>query len=219
MTWNDINVFQYQRLLPIMQETEHIEMYSKIIAVLFNMTENEVDSLSIEEYLGLKVKANIILNDDIKGKPAKYIKLKNKRYKCIYDIRNLPASRYIETKVFSDDFVGNLHKIAASMVMPMKKTIFGWQVDKYDASKHEEYAQDMLEARFVDVYHSALFFLSVLLNWTKVSQGYLIEELSKMKTRSEAAKEVADLLKYLDGIIPYMKLPNSIISKLMKHGI
>lgn len=219
MNWQDINLFQYQRLLPILQESENIEQYSKIIGVLYNMTENEVNSLSVEEYIDLKAKVNILLNTDITGKPVKYIKLKGKRYKCIYDIRNLPSARYIESKVFSEDFVGNLHKIAATMVLPMKRTLFGWKVQKYDASKHEEYAQDLLEARFVDIYHSAVFFLSVLMNWTKVSEGYLIEELSKTKTHSEAVKEVADLLKYMDGIIPYMKLPNSTIQRLMKSGI
>jgi hypothetical protein len=218
MTWQDINLFQYQRLLPILQESENIEQYSKIIGVLYNKTDNEVNSLSVDEYLTLKARVNLLLNTDIKGNPVKYIKLKGKRYKCIYDIKNLPAARYIESKVFSDDFIGNLHKIAATMVMPMKKTIFGWKVQKYDASKHEVYAQDMLEARFVDVYHSSVFFLSVLLNWTKVSQGYLIEELSKTKTHSEAVKEVADLLKYMDGIIPYMKLPDLTIQRLMRYG-
>jgi hypothetical protein len=218
MTWQDINLFQYQRLLPILQESENIEQYSKIIGVLYNMTDNDVNSLSVDEYLTLKARVNLLLNTDIKGNPVKYIKLKGRRYKCIYDIKNLPAARYIESKVFSDDFIGNLHKIAATMVMPMKKTIFGWKVQKYDASKHEVYAQDMLEARFVDVYHSSVFFLSVLLNWTKVSQGYLIEELSKTKTHSEAVKEVADLLKYMDGIIPYMKLPDLTIQRLMRSG-
>ena len=219
MTWQDINLFQYQRLLPILQESENIEQYSKIIGVLYNMTDNEVNSLSVDQYLDYKAKVNILLNTDIVGKPVKFIKLKGKRYKCIYNIKNLPAARYIESKVFSDDFIGNLHKIAATMVLPMKRTIFGWKLAKYDASKHEEYAQDMLEARFVDVYHSAVFFLSVLMNWTKVSQGYLIEELSKTKTHSEATKEVADLLKYMDGIIPYMRLPDSTIQRLMRSGI
>lgn len=218
MTWQDINLFQYQRLLPIIQEGENIDQYSKIIGVLYDMTENQVNSLSVDEYLNLKAEVNLLLNTEIKGKPVKYIKLKGRRYKCIYDIKNLPAARYIESKVFSEDFVGNLHKIAATMVMPMKRTIFGWKVDKYDASKHDVYAQDMLEARFVDVYHSAVFFLSVLLNWIKVSEGYLIQEFSKTKTHSEAVKEVADLLKYMDGIIPYMKLPDSTIQRLIKHG-
>lgn len=81
MNWTEINLFQYQRLLPILQESENIEQYSKIIGVLYNMTENEVNSLTVDEYLDLKAKVNLLLNTDIIGKPVKYIKLKGKRYK------------------------------------------------------------------------------------------------------------------------------------------
>lgn len=217
MNWSDINLFQYQQLVKALSIEDEIDKTVKLVSIVTGMTENQVLSLSIADFNKEKQKLNF-LSEDIQGKPVSYINVNGRRYECIYDVRNIPAARYIESKVFGNDLVNNIHKIAATMVLPMKKTIFGWKRAKYNAANHEQYAQDMLEARFVDVYHSAVFFLSVYLNWIKVSQGYLMEELKKKKVPSEEIEAVQDFLKYMDGTIPYMKLPDSTISKLMKHG-
>jgi len=217
MNWSDINLFQYQQLVKALSIEDDIDKTVKLVSIVTGMTENQVLSLSIADFNKEKQKLNF-LSEDIQGKPVNFINVNGRRYECIYDVRNIPAARYIESKVFGNDLVNNIHKIAATMVLPMKKTIFGWKRAKYNAANHEQYAQDMLEARFVDVYHSAVFFLSVYLNWIKVSQGYLMEELKKKKVPSEEIEAVQDFLKYMDGTIPYMKLPDSTISKLMKHG-
>lgn len=217
MNWSDINLFQYQQLVKALSIEDEIDKTVKLVSIVTGMTENQVLSLSIADFNKEKQKLNF-LSEDIQGKPVNFINVNGRRYECIYDVRNIPAARYIESKVFGNDLVNNIHKIAATMVLPMKKTIFGWKRAKYDAANHEQYAQDMLEARFVDVYHSAVFFLSVYLNWIKVSQGYLMEELKMKKVPSEEIEAVQDFLKYMDGTIPYMKLPDSTILKLMKHG-
>lgn len=218
MNWSDLNLFQYQQLVKALSIEDDIDKTVKLVSIVTNKTDNEVLSMSIADFNKEKEKLNF-LSEEIQGKPVKYIKVNGRKYKCIYDVRNIPAARYIESKVFGSDLVANIHKLAATMVMPMKKTLFGWKVDKYNAADHEQYSQDMLEARFVDVYHSAVFFLSVYLNWIKVSEDYLKEELKKMKIPLEEAEAVQDFLKYMDGTIQYMRLPNSTISKLKKHGI
>lgn len=216
MSWDKINVFQYQQLIPALGIDDPTDQNMRLIAILNGWTDNQVDSLSVEEYAKEKAKLGF-LNDSIEGKPVKIIKVNGKRYKCVYDIRKLPSGRYIESKVFSQDLVGNLHKIAASMVIPMKKTIFGWKEGKYDASKHEQYAEDMLEARFIDVYHSIVFFYQVYRNWMEVTQDYLITKMMEVgKSHSEAKKEVQDLLNILDGNIVPNLLPTSTISAIMK---
>jgi len=217
MTWQDLNLFQYQQLVNAFKIDDDIDKTVKLISIITGNTENEVLSMSIADFNKAKESLNF-LAEEIEGKPVKYIDVNGKRYKCIYDVRNIPAARYVESKVYGADLVTNIHKLAATMVMPMKKTLFGWRLDKYDASKHEEYAQDMLEARFVDVYHSAIFFLSVFLNLIKCSEDFLIQNLKEMKIPSDQTKAVQDFLKYMDGTIPYMKLPNSIILQLKLHG-
>jgi len=217
MTWQDLNLFQYQQLVNAFKIDDDIDKTVKLISIVTGKTENEVLSMSIADFNKAKENLNF-LAEEIEGKPVKYIDVNGKRYKCIYDVRNIPAARYVESKVYGADLVTNIHKLAATMVMPMKKTLFGWRLDKYDASKHEEYAQDMLEARFVDVYHSAIFFLSVFLNLIKCSEDFLIQNLKEMKIPSDQTEAVQDFLKYMDGTIPYMKLPNSIILQLKLRG-
>jgi len=217
MSWDKINVFQYQQLVPALGIEDATDQNMRLIAILNGWTENQVDSLSVEEYANEKAKIGF-LSESIEGKPVKYIKVNGKRYKCVYDVRKLPSGRYIESKVFSVELVTNLHKLAASMVIPMRKTIFGWREDKYDASRHEEYATDLLEARFVDVYHSIVFFYQVYRNWMEITKGYLIQKIVEMgKSHSEAEKEVQNLLNILDGSIAPKLLPTSTISDIMKH--
>lgn len=215
MSWDKINVFQYQQMFPVLQEDDPLEQTIKLIAIVNGWTENQVNSLNIKRFNEERAKLSF-LEQDIGGKPKKYLKIKNKRYKCVYDVRKLPSARYIESKVFSQDFVGNLHKIAASMVIPMKRTILGWREDKYDASKHEEYAQDMLEAKIQDIYQSVVFFYHVYRNWMEVSRDYLISKMKGM-TREQAEKEVQNLFNILDGNIPPKLLPTSTISRIAKR--
>lgn len=216
MSWDKINVFQYQQLIPALAIDDPTDQNMRLIAILNGWTDNQVDSLTVEQYAKEKAKLGF-LNDEIKGKPVKVIKVNGRRYKCIYDVRKLPSGRYIESKVFSQDLVGNLHKLAASMVIPMKKTLFGWKLDKYDASKHEDYANDMLEAKFVDVYHSIVFFYQVYRNWMEVTKDFLIAKMMEVgKSHLEAEKEVANLLNILDGSIAPRLLPISTISDITK---
>jgi hypothetical protein len=216
--WNKINVFQYQQMLPVLKIKDSIEQDGKLISILYNITENEVDNLSVIEYFKYKNSLEF-LNKEISGKPVKYIKVKGKRYRCIYDVRNMPSGRYIESKVFSKDFANNLHKISASMVIPQKRNFFGiWKDDKWDASKHEDYANDLLEANFSQVYHSIVFFYHVYRNWMEVSKDYLIQKMIQAgMNHSEAKKEILNLLNILDGNIVPKLLPTMKISKLAKR--
>jgi hypothetical protein len=194
-----------------------LDVESKLVGILHNLTDTQVDSLSVGEFNKLKVTLNF-LDDKIEGKPVKYTKVNGKRYKFIYDVQQIKAARYIETKVFSTDLVGNLHKLAASMVMPQRKTWYGrWVDDKYDAAKHSEYAEDLQGANFMHVYQSIVFFYQVYRNWIEVSKDYLVQEMMNQgMTMDLALKGVQILCDTLDGNIAPNLLPTTKISQLMK---
>jgi hypothetical protein len=221
MTWNELTVWQYQQIYPIVTKPEKdwttLDVESKLVGIIFNLTDTQVDSLSVKQFNNLKATLDF-LDDKIEGKPVKYTEVNGKRYKFIYDVQQIKAARYIETKVFSTDLVGNLHKLAASMVMPQRKTWWGkWVDDTYDAAKHSEYAEDLQGANFMHVYQSIVFFYQVYRNWIEVSQAYLVKEMMKQGMTSELAlKGVQTLCEILDGSIAPNLLPTTKISKLMK---
>ena len=203
MTWKDISVFQWQQLNDLFlksKELNELDLAIQSAAICTKMTENEIDSLPIED-LNPLLKSIGFIHEELKPAPQRYIKINKRKYKCIYDVRKIPAARYIETKHFAQDVNGNLHRIAACMVMPMKRTLFGWKVDKYDASRHEEYAQDMLEAPITAVLGSVVFFYQVYKNWIKSSKDYLIAEMTKKMSRYQAEAVYQTLCDTMDGYI------------------
>ncbi len=221
MKWNNLTLWQYQQLMPIItdpnKEWTELDKEVKLLSVITGLTEFQIDSLSIETLKEMR-KDLAFLDEPIEGKPVDFIVVNGRRYRMNYDIKNMPAARYIESKVFSKDTLGNLHKIAASMVIPQKQTWWGkWVDDKYDASKHEDYAQDMAEANFIHVYHSLVFFYQVYRNWIEVSRDYMIQEMTKAGMTKEQADSVVLLLcESTGGIIPPNLLPNTKISELQK---
>ena len=221
MNWNDLTVWQYQQIYPIVTKPEkdwtNLDVESKLVGILYNLTDTQVDSLSVGEFN--KMKANLgFLDDKIEGKPVKYTEVNGKRYRFIYDVQQIKAARYIETKVFSTDLVGNIHKLAASMVMPQRKTWYGrWVDEKYDAAKHSQYAEDLQGANFMHVYQSIVFFYQVYRNWIEVSRDYLVKEMMSQGMTSELAlRGVQILCETLDGNIARNLLPTTKISQLTK---
>jgi len=221
MKWNNLTLWQYQQLMPIITNPEkdwtELDKEVKQLAVISGLTEYQIDSLSIETLKEMRQDL-AFLDEPIEGKPVDFIVVNGRRYRMNYDIKNMPAARYIESKVFSKDTLGNLHKIAASMVIPQKKTWFcKWVDDKYDASKHEEYAADMQEANFIHVYHSLVFFYQVYRNWIEVSRDYMKAEMMKAgMTATQADSVVLLLCESTGGIIPPSLLPNTKISEIQK---
>lgn len=221
MTWNELTVWQYQQIYPIVTKPEKdwttLDVESKLVGILNNLTDTQVDSLSVSEFNKLRTTLSF-LDDKIEGKPVKYTEVNGKRYRFVYDVQQMKAARYIETKVFSTELVSNLHKLAASMVMPQRKTWYGmWVDDKYDAAKHSEYADNLQASNFIHIYHSVVFFYQVYRNWIEVSQGYLVKEMMNQGMSMELAqKGVQTLCEILDGSIAPNLLPTTKISQLMK---
>ena len=219
MKWNNISVWQYQNIVKTLanKQEDEIEKSFKLIGIVYNMTENQVDSLTQAEYKA-KLKECDFLNSMPEGKPVKVIKVNGKRYRLIYDVTRMPFGRYVESKAFVGDIYGNLHKLGATMVIPQKRNLLGlWVDDKYDASKHEDYADDILQANFQDVYFSLVFFYQVFRNWIEVTRGYLVAKMMTTgQTKEQCNQVVVNLCSILDGIIQPNLLPTTKISELSK---
>ena len=219
MRWNDITVWQYQNIVKALSDKglDDIDKSFKLIALVYNMTDNQVDSLLQEDYKA-KLKDLEFLNQLPEGKPVKIIKVNGKRYRPIYNITKMPFGRYVETQAFVGDIYANLHKLGATMVMPQKRTWYGrWVDDKYDAGMHEDYAEDILAANFTDVYFSLVFFYQVYRNWIEVTKDYLVTKMMMTgQTMEQSSQVVTNLCSILDGIIQPNLLPTTKILELRK---
>ena len=219
MRWSDITVWQYQNIVKALSDKglDDIDKSFKLIALVYNMTDNQVDSLLQEDYKA-KIKDLEFLNQLPEGKPVKIIKVNGKRYRPIYNITKMPFGRYVETKAFVGDIYANLHKLGATMVMPQKRTWYGrWVDDKYDAGMHEDYAEDILAANFTDVYFSLVFFYQVYRNWIEVTKDYLVTKIMMTgQTMEQSSQVVTNLCSILDGIIQPNLLPTTKILELRK---
>lgn len=221
MKWNNLTLWQYQQLMPTITNPDkdwtELDAEVKRLCIVTGLTEHQIDSLSLTALNELRKELDF-LDEAIEGKPVNYIEVNKKRYRINYDIKNMPSARYIESKVFSKETLANLHKIAASMVIPQKRNWYGKWIDQdYDASKHEEYAADMQEANFIDIYHSLVFFYQVYKNWIEISKDYMIAGMIQAGMTESQADIMAHLLSIsTDGIIPVTLLPPKKISELKK---
>jgi hypothetical protein len=222
MTWKDINVFQWQQITDLFTKGSDgltdLDLAVKAAAIVMGLTEHQIDSLPIDELRPLMDDIKF-LHGDLKPDPVKVIKVNGKRYRCIYDVRKLPAARYIESKYFASDTNGNLHRIAACMVMPQKRNWLGmWVDDKYDAAKHADYAEDMLAAPITAVLGSVVFFYQVYNNWIKSSKDYLIREMvMKGMSKYQAEKVYIHLCEVMGGFIKQNWWLNTRVSGWRKY--
>lgn len=224
-SWEAVTVRQYQQLTDLYLEhgNSELDLIVKTASILTGKPEEYFDSLPIAE-LNAIGKMLAFTHHEIKPKPVPYILVNGRRFRCVYDVRRLPAARYIETKVFTGQgkITDKLHQIAASMVYPQKKALgFLWWIDdEYRADLHADYAADMLDASITSVLGSVVFFCETYLKSIWSLKHYLVAE---MTTRTKMPKETANhivqsLCSSTVGIIPSSWWLTMNESELMTHG-
>lgn len=215
MKWSDINVFQFQQIMDTIKTVDAIDydISIRLAAIVTGKTEHQIDSMPTSDLAKL-LKDITFVATEIEPKPARYIQTKNRRFRCVYDVRQIRAARYIEAKHFSGDIYHNLHRIAASLVVPQKRTWWGgWVDDVYDAAIHDQYADDLLSAPITSVFGSVVFFYRVFKKLMVNSADYLTTELTTMGMNNQSVQAVQNSWKILDGYIPPNWLHNTNVSR------
>lgn len=205
-TWHDLTVRQWQALTDLFMEegNSHIDNIVRSGCIVYDVTEHELDSLTMADLNDLGHRLAFI-HTEVPARPVDRLDVNGRRYRCVYDVTRMPAARYIESKVYGQDPNQHLHRIMASMVWPQKRAyrIGPWMDDDYDAARHSEYAEDMLDAPITAVLGSVVFFCDVYLNLISSSRVYFTKVIMQTtrKPRIEAEDLVNNLCANLDGII------------------
>ena len=203
-----LTIDKFQRLQAIASiESDEIEKASRLVQVLLNKSEAEVESMPLPKFGKLcdKLKKAFDLTIDAAtmSKPKSVIVANGKVYHLNFDIKPpFNTGRYIEVLTFSkSDAIMNMHNILASICTPMRWSWrkFNYVKMEYDALKHEEYAEDMKLADFRHGYYAMVFFYSLLINSTADTPDFLKLQTDMRRVNKKRVQQLKKALPITGG--------------------
>lgn len=203
-----LTIDKFQRLQAIASiESDEIEKASRLVQVLLDKSEAEVESMPLRKFGKLcdKLKKAFDLTIDAAtmSKPKSVIVANGKVYHLNFDIKPpFNTGRYIEVLTFSkSDAIMNMHNILASICTPMKWSWrkFNYIKTDYDALKHEEYAEDMKLADFRHGYYAMVFFYSLLINSTADTPDFLKVQTDMRRVNKKRVQQLKKALPITGG--------------------
>jgi hypothetical protein len=202
-----MTIKKFQELYKIsLMDIDELEKSSLLVQSFTGLSIERINKISIKRFNKLCEIVNKqfeVLNKNMQNdKPKNMVYVNGCFYKLNYDLRKNPnnSGTYVELATFSEDIVGNLHKIMASMVTPLKLT---WKGLK--EKDHERVAEDMLELDFNVAYHCCVFFWAVFTRSIVDSKDYLMTQTSQKEL---LATELMNFKSHLDGFTTVKWLQN-----------
>lgn len=203
--WNNITIEEYQHIYGIIidENLTDLDKEVKLIALVHQLTEEEVDNLSFDSFKKMKDSLEFLHSGKIEGKLKNIIKVNGNEYQLSLDAFKITYGQYVDlTSFMSSDggLIGNLHLILASLAMPVRKNWIGRRLlGTYGSKPHNEVAEDMLKANFADCHHACIFFCKLIKDLTKATLSYSIKQILKeKKVTKEKLREILNHSK-VDG--------------------
>jgi hypothetical protein len=197
-----ISIQKFQELYKISQyNVNDIERASLLVQCLTGKSEAEINKMNINKFNRLCNNINAefeILSKKMDAeKPKQIVKANGKYYWLNYDMAKKPnnAGKYVELATFSEDIIGNLHKIMSTMSTPLKLSFKGMVITERD---HADIANDMLQLDFKVAYHASVFFWAVFSKSIISLKDYLESQTVKKKELTDTLKRFQSLS---DGFI------------------
>lgn len=197
-----VTISKFQELYKIsIQDINEVEKSALLVQEFTGLNEQQVNKMPLKKFNSLCAKINkrfeaygVELDNK---KPQKYVAVKGRLYLLEYDLAKPPmnAGKYVELATYSEDVIGNLHKIMATMCTPLKLTFKGL---KRKEKNHKQVAEDMLDIDFEVAYHSAVFFYAVFSKSIQASVTYF----KTIATDTAKVEQVlTNLAEFTDGFI------------------
>jgi hypothetical protein len=153
--WDKLKVGQFISLYDIEINTNLniVEKQQKMLSVVTGKDEEYFDNFKYRDLMHLYHDKLSFFESIPETKPVDYLQVGDKRYKFCYEMQEIVAGQFIDIMSFSGEIM-QLNKIAACFFLPMK----GKKYMPYGKIPHDIVAEEMLEAKFLDVYGCMLFF-------------------------------------------------------------
>jgi hypothetical protein len=193
LTWEDVTVQQFIDIQKLAREKnmDEMEMSEKAIAIMYDMTERQVEELPLHEFNSKSREIAFVLDKQkIEGKPRRVIQANGNKYAIEYDPSKLKHRQYVEIMTWSGASMhDNIYLIMASLVQPVNR--IGRRL-KNKAEEHPKIAEDMLQAKIVDVYHTCVFFCRLYINLMKDMRDSLVAQMVMQGATKEQAMVLYD---------------------------
>ncbi len=199
--WNNITVEEYQLIYSIIldEEMHELDKEVKLIALINEISEEDLNKLSLSELKKYKPSLEFLHNGKIEGKLKQKIEANGRTYLMSLDAFKIDYGQYVDFTTFSssnEGIVPNLNMIMASLAIPVTKNWLGIEkIGKYGDIKHNVVATDMLQANFADCYHTAVFFWKLINDLTKATVHYSVKQI--LKEKKVTKQKLREILKPL----------------------
>ena len=173
-SWEGVTIEQFQALQKILAEKgDEYATNVAIISIMSGVPTDEIETYALKTYAKC-MRTLSFLSEQLLGQVQKVVEFGGLRYDVITDVYNLNGGQYITLMHLMKDpdkVIDQLHEIMAVFLVPKKKTWYGWKKQPYNAEKHKEVAEAMLQAPMTIVQPLSAFFFDQLSNVRKTYTG------------------------------------------------
>jgi hypothetical protein len=181
--WDKLTVGQFISLYDIETNANLniIEKQQKMLSIVEGKDEEYYDSFKYRDLINEYAEKLSFFDNIPQTKPVDYLQVGNNKYKFCYELQEITAGQYIDILAFSGEIM-QLNKIAACFFLPMQ----GKKYQGYGVVPHDVVAEDLLGAKFIEVYSCMLFFCQLL---NELISSTIISSI----VNKEVAQKVVDL--------------------------
>lgn len=124
MEKQNLTLFEFEQLMKLqMQKKNELDFYTKAIALMYNISEDDVDKLKITDF---KNKANTIaalINKKPKKSIPSEVEINGQKYKVCKDVGRLTFGQYIDMQIVLDkikesgDNISYMHELVSCLLL------------------------------------------------------------------------------------------------------
>jgi hypothetical protein len=197
--WDKLTVGQFISLYDIETNANLniIEKQQKMLSIVEGKDEEFYDTYKYRDLMHEYADKLSFFDNIPDTKPADYLQVGENRYKFCYELHEITAGQYIDILAFSGEIM-QINKIAACFFLPMK----GDKYQGYGVVPHDIVADDLLGAKFIEVYSCMLFFCQLFSELIGTTITFSMEN-------QKMAKKVLDLWQGGAGYLALSKLQTS----------
>lgn len=187
-TYNKLTVGKYLEVKTIIEEDiEEIEKHIRLISVLNDMDEEEVENLDLIEFGKLNQKLIFLTEMPVRKMVATHYKIGGYDLEVVMNMQQLTVAQYIDYQTYLKDTDKYLSELLSVFLIPKGKK-YG---EGYDIIDVQNAIRDNLT--IVDALSMSAFFLLLYQSLTKATVESLTRKMKKMMKKSKNPQEVAKL--------------------------